>query len=137
MVSVRFRRKFLVQSTYEGVLSPELRSRANTRCLDNVVYERFYCHTMIDEQNVTSIELKNRKQKLDKQKLDELLSDSQNKKRFQILELEVDVLRHNGERVPGNLEPENWLILLSMMSKTKRKSVFYFLFFFFFIKKYF
>lgn len=133
IVSVRIHRKFLTQSTYEGVLSPVLRSRANARCLDNATYKRFYCHT-IDEQNLTSAELKNRKQELNKQKLNELLSDPENKKRFQILELEVDVLRHNGEKIPDNIEHENWLMLLNMNTKSRRKSVFYFLFFFSLVK---
>jgi len=134
IVSVRIHRKFLMRSIHEDILPEHHFSNVNARCSNNAIYKRFYCHSTIDEQNVTSADLKNHKQKLDKQKLDEFLSDPENKKRFKILELEVDVLRHNAERVPNNIEPKDWLMLLDLKTKAKKQSVFYLLFIFFFIK---
>lgn len=60
------------------------------------------------------------KEKL-QQKLDEFLSNPENKKVFEILKLEIDVLRHNAERVPEKIEPKDWLTLLKSTTKTQRK----------------
>lgn len=136
IVSIRISRKFLVPSLHEDVLSKPL-SRANVWCSNNAAYKRFYCHSTINEQILTSAELKVQRQKLDKQKFEEFLSNPENEKRFLILELEVDVFRHNAERVPENIEPKDWLMLLDTPTKSRRKSVYYFLFFFFFMRKYF
>ncbi|XP_018378107.1 PREDICTED: mitochondrial ribonuclease P protein 1 homolog [Trachymyrmex cornetzi] len=127
IASVKIHKK-LTRLIHVDVLSPGLYfSNVNARCLNNAVYKRFYCHGVIDEKNVTSFELKYHRQKLSKQKLDEFLSDPEKYKHFQILELEVDVLRHNAERVPKNIEPEEWLWLLNTRVKAKRKKYLEFL----------
>ncbi|EGI65782.1 Mitochondrial ribonuclease P protein 1-like protein [Acromyrmex echinatior] len=105
----------------------EFYKSANQRVLRSIFYKRFYCHDTIDEKNVTSAELKYHKQKLDKQKLEKYLNNPENHKRFQILELEVDVLRHTAERVPQNIEPGEWLCLLNIRVKAKRKKYLMFL----------
>ena len=128
--SVRIHKKLLTRLIHVDILSPGFYfSNMNARCSNNAVYKRFYCHDAIDEKNVTSAELKYHKQKLDKQELDKHLSDPENYKRFQILELEIDVLRHNAERVPKNIKPGDWLYLLNAQTKPSRKSAFYFLFY--------
>lgn len=120
-VSIRISRKLLASSFHESVLIPEFLSCANIRYLNNMARKQFYCHSTIKDQNVTSAELKAQQQKLDQQELEKLLSDPENNKRFQILELEVDVMRHNAERVPTNIEPKDWLMLLNTATKTRRK----------------
>lgn len=130
IVSVRIREKFLLRTIHESVLPSKLHSRTNARCSIDTVYKRFYCHATINEQNVTSADLRNQQQKLDQQKLDEFLSEPENTKLFKILNLEIDVLRHNADRVPNNIEAKDWLTLLNTTSKIKRKSVLYSLFLF-------
>ncbi|XP_018337928.1 PREDICTED: mitochondrial ribonuclease P protein 1 homolog, partial [Trachymyrmex septentrionalis] len=128
ITSVRIHKKLLTRLIHVDILSTRLYfSNVNARCSNNAVYKRFYCHNTIDEKNTTSAELKYHKRKLDEQKLNEYLSEPENLKRFQILELEVDVLRHNAERVPKNIEPEDWLCLLSTTFKAKRKKYLKFL----------
>ncbi|XP_011873387.1 PREDICTED: mitochondrial ribonuclease P protein 1 homolog [Vollenhovia emeryi] len=129
-LSLRIRGKYLVQPIHEDVLSPKLRSRANLGYSNATALKRFYCHdtvNTINEQNVTSTDLRERQQKLERQKLDEFLSNPENHKRFQILELEIDVMRHSAEKVPKELEPKDWLQLLNTMSKTRRKKYLAFL----------
>ncbi|KYN04051.1 PREDICTED: mitochondrial ribonuclease P protein 1 homolog [Cyphomyrmex costatus] len=124
---VGINRNLLTRSIHVNILSLGLKfSDVNAR-YSNAVYKRFYCDTTIDEKNITSADLRSHRQELDKKKLDELLSDSENYKRFQILELEVDVLRHNAERVPKNIEPRDWLVLLNARVKVKRKKYLEFL----------
>lgn len=121
-VSVRIQRKFFTRSSHESVLSSELYfSSVNVPCSINAIYKRFYCHAVLDEPNLTSSELRNRKREMDKQKLDEFLSNPENNKRFQMLELEMNVMRHNAERVPNQIDPSDWLTLLDMRSNSKRK----------------
>lgn len=38
-----------------------------------------------------------------------------------IYELEIDVMRHDGERVPNHLRPRDWLELLKLPNQTGRK----------------
>lgn len=123
-MSVKLHGKFLARLIHKNVLLSKLHPHANAWCSYDAC-KRFYCYSTTNKQNLTSTDLKNQQEKLDKQKLDEFLSDPENKKRFQILELEVDVLRHNADRVPEKIEPKDWLWLLNMTNKTKRKLVFY------------
>lgn len=124
IASVRIHGKFSVRPIHNDTPSPVFHSRAYAGCSNDAVHKRFYCHFTTDEQNVTSRDLRIRQQELDRQKLNELLSVPENQKRFEILQLEVDMLRHNAERVPNNIEENDWLILLTAMSKSKRRSVF-------------
>lgn len=110
-------------------------SSVDAMCPNNAVYRRHYCHAT-NKQYLTSAELRSRDQQLKKQELDEFLSNPENNKRFQLLELEVDVLRHSADPVPNNIEPKDWLTLLNLKTKTMRGSVFYYLFIHFFIRKY-
>lgn len=126
VASVRIRGKFLVRSVREDI-SPVFYSCTNAGCSSDAVYKRFYCNSTPDEQNLTSMDLRNRQRELEKQKLNEFLSVPENKKHFEILQLEIDMLRHNAERVPDNIEEKDWLALLTVMGKAKRKSVFHFL----------
>lgn len=125
IASVRIRGKFSARSIHEDT-PPVFYSFTNARCSNDVVYKRFYCHSTTDEQNITSMDLRNRQHELAKQNLNELLSVPENKKRFEILQLEVDMLRHNAERVPNNIKEKDWLALLIMTTKTRRKSAFHF-----------
>jgi len=52
--------------------------------------------------------------------LDEFVSTPENKKYFQMLELEIDVLRHNGEKIPNIIRPKEWMIILKFPSKSQR-----------------
>lgn len=55
------------------------------------------------------------------QKPDYFLSNPEDIKRYQILELEIDVMRNDAEKVPEKLNPDNWLLLLKLPSKRQRK----------------
>lgn len=119
---VRNRGKLSVRSTHEDVLFM-FRSRANAECSNYAACKRFCSHSTTKTQNPSEI-LRNQQRKLDKQKLDEFLSVPENKKRFEILELEVDVFRHNAEKIPTNIEEKDWLVLLNTRATLRRKSVF-------------
>ncbi|XP_036149800.1 mitochondrial ribonuclease P protein 1 homolog [Monomorium pharaonis] len=128
IISIRIPKKFLI-SFHKGVLLPVTLSHANAQHSynNNAAYKRFYCHSLTNKKILTSTEIRDQRQKLDEQKFEDFLSDPQNKKRFQILELEVDVLRHSNERVPKNIEPAKWLKLLSMKAKSSRRKFLEFL----------
>ncbi|XP_011641938.1 mitochondrial ribonuclease P protein 1 homolog [Pogonomyrmex barbatus] len=111
---------FLVRSVHEEALSSS-KLRFSAKAHLNNTYRRLYSQIAIKDQNVTSADLKNWNDKLNEEKLHAFLADPENNKRFQILELEVDVLRHNAEKVPNNITATDWLMLLDMKSKTKRK----------------
>lgn len=113
IVSVKFHRTYLTQSVHENILSRMINSHINT-----YRSKRFYCQATIQQKdNQTNINIKEKIQ----QKLDEFLSNPQNKKVFEILKLEIDVLRHNAEKVPEKIEPKDWLTLLKSPTKTQRK----------------
>lgn len=115
VVSVKFHRKFLTQSVHKDISSHV--TDYHTSRWSNMIYKRFCCQAPIEEDDRTSINVRNNSQ----QKLDEFLADPENKKVFQILELEVDVMRHNAEKVPENISPKDWLVLVKLTTKTQRK----------------
>lgn len=84
----------------------------------NNTSKRFYCQVAI--QDIPTNPNKKDVGK-DQQKLDEFISNPDNKKIFQVLELEVDIMRHNAEKVPTNIKPKEWLELLNLPSKSQRK----------------
>lgn len=113
IVSVKFHRTFLTQSVHENILSRMIDSHVNIHWS-----KQFYCQAVIQQKDSrTNINIKEKME----QELDEFLSIPENKKVFEILKLEIDVLRHNAEKVPEKIEPKDWLILLKTMTKTQRK----------------
>ncbi|KAL6443378.1 hypothetical protein ACFW04_002918 [Cataglyphis niger] len=111
IVSVRFHRKFFTQSIHENISSRMINYYTNTHWS-----KRFYCHATIQKKdNRTNIAVKLQ------QELDKFLSVPENKKVFEILKLEVDVMRHNAEKVPDELSTKDWLMLVKMTTKTQRK----------------
>ncbi|CAL1680324.1 unnamed protein product [Lasius platythorax] len=122
VVSVKFHRKFLTQSVHKDISSHV--TDCHTSRWSHMIYKRFCCQAPIEEDDRTSINVRNNSQ----QKLDEFLADPENKKVFQILELEVDVMRHNAEKVPENINPKDWLVLVKLTTKTQRKKYLKFLF---------
>ncbi|XP_029667519.1 mitochondrial ribonuclease P protein 1 homolog [Formica exsecta] len=119
IVSVKFHKKFFTQSTHENILSHVINRHTNT-----LWSKRFCCQATIQEKNDrTNIGVKYNLQ----QKLDKFLSDPENKKVFEILKLEIDVMRHNAEKVPEELSTKDWLILIKMTSKTQRRKYLKFL----------
>ncbi|XP_032666299.1 mitochondrial ribonuclease P protein 1 homolog [Odontomachus brunneus] len=89
----------------------------------NNTSKRFYCQVATQNVNIP-MDRRNEEQR----KLDEFISNPDNKKIFQVLELEIDVMRHNAEKVPTNVEPKAWLELLHMQSKSQRKKFLHYLF---------
>lgn len=131
IVSLRIHRKLLTQKSNQGILLPMTNCYASFCICNNTskIYKRFYCQIAInqkieDETNA----IKNDAQ----QELDEFMSIPENRKRYQILELEVDVIRHNSKEVPEKLHSTDWLTLLKLPSKRQRKLVSFESFFFFY-----
>lgn len=118
IVSTKIHRKLLMQkSNHESILSPMINCYASSHHIwNNSVYKQFYCQIANNEKIETSV-MKNNAQR----KLDEVLSNLEDLKRYQILELEIDVMRHNAEKVPEKLNPDDWLLLLKLPSKRQRK----------------
>lgn len=113
IVSMKIHWELLTQkSSHEGILSPKI--DCCTRRIWNTMCKRFYCQIVMDERAIAM-------QSDAQRKLDELFSDPENKKRYQILELEVDVLRHKAKKVPQELKPSDWWMLLQLSSKRQRK----------------
>lgn len=125
IVSVKFHRKFLTQSIHKDISSHVTDYHNNTCWSNALLYKRFCCQAPVEEkENQININGKDNSQ----QKLDEFLSDPANQKLFHILELEVDVLRHNADQVPNNITPKNWLMLVKMTTKSQRRKYLRFLF---------
>lgn len=112
IVSVKFHKTFLTQSVHENILSRMIDSHVNIHWS-----KRFYCQATIQQIDRTNINIKEKFQ----QEFDEFLSNPENKKVFEILKLEINVLRHNAEKVPEKIEPRDWLTLLKTTGKTQRK----------------
>lgn len=119
IVSVQIHKRFTTQSNYENVLLRARNFRVNTSWTSTVCRRCMYGSV----QNVIKNELVQTKSKEDAQrKLDEFLSDPENKKLAQIIELEIDVLRHNAEKVPtGDIAPKEWLMLFNLQTRSQRK----------------
>ncbi|CAL1676982.1 unnamed protein product [Lasius platythorax] len=105
--------------SHESILSPKI-DCCTRRIWNNTMCKRFYCQIVMNERAIAM-------QSDAQRKLDELFSDPENKKRYQILELEVDVLRHEAERVPQELKPSDWWMLLQLSSKRQRKKYLHYL----------
>lgn len=118
IISITSQRKFFTQSSHDGIAAlSKIACCASARGLrNNATCKRFYCQVAIDEAH------KQTDAKCDsQQKLNEFLSTPENKKIFQILELEVDVMRHNAEKVPDNINSHEWLTILHMSTRSQRK----------------
>jgi len=113
-VSIKIRKTFLTQSI-ENVSSTKINYYIHH--WNRAVYKRFCCQTAINMENNETNMSKN----LTQQKFDQFLSNPENKKFYEILQLEISVLRSNGEIVPENIQPKDWLMLCTMKSRTKRK----------------
>ncbi|XP_015593225.1 mitochondrial ribonuclease P protein 1 homolog [Cephus cinctus] len=57
------------------------------------------------------------------QKIDAYIADPENEKRFKVLQLEIDVMRQNGEKVPKNIPPYIMIQLIEANSYNKRKKI--------------
>ncbi|XP_020293975.1 mitochondrial ribonuclease P protein 1 homolog [Pseudomyrmex gracilis] len=126
IVSVQIHRRFATQSNYEKILLERAKNfRVNTSWT-GAACRRCMCGGV---QNVVKKELVQAYSKEDAQrKLDEFLSDPENKKLAQIIELEIDVLRHNAEKVPnGTIAPREWLVLFKLETRSQRKKYLHFL----------
>lgn len=55
------------------------------------------------------------------------LPDPAAERRLRILQLEVDVLRQEGRKVPARMKPDHWLHLLELQSKSARSKYYTFL----------
>lgn len=120
-VSTKIHRKLLTQmSSHESILSPVIDCHANSRRIyNNTVCKRFYCQIAINEKTDETRDAQ--------RKLDELYSNPEDKKRYLILKLEIDVMRHDAERVPEKINPRDWLLLLKLPSRRQRKKYLYYL----------
>lgn len=57
-------------------------------------------------------------------KLDAMIAEKPELEKFiKILELEMNVQKQNGENIPSNLRPRDWLELVQLQSITKRRLV--------------
>lgn len=116
IVSVKIHRKFLTQSINKSVSSTQVNHYIHH--WNDATYKRFCCEAAIKTENN---ETKISPQDMIKQKFDQFLSDPENKKLYEILQLEIDVLRSNAEFVPEKLKPDDWLMLFTKKSKNQRK----------------
>ncbi|GAB1866844.1 RNA (guanine-9-)-methyltransferase domain-containing protein 1 [Camponotus japonicus] len=128
IVSSKIHKKLLTQKSNQGnILLPMIDCYANFHIWNDTskIYKRFYCQIAIDQKTDETDAMKNDAQ----QQLDEFVFSPENKKRYQILKLEVDVMRHkrSSEKVPEELNPNDWLTLLKLPSKRQRKKHLYYL----------
>lgn len=94
-------------------------SCTNTLWLWNDTTYKFYCQVAVQDANtLTDSGSANIR---DQQKLDEFISEPDNKKLFKVIELEIDVMRHNADRVPKNIKPREWLELLQKPNRSQRR----------------
>lgn len=75
---------------------------------------------LINFRSCTTFSLLN-KNKLYEDKLNELLKDPAVEKQYKVLQLEVDVMRQGGEKVPSFLKPRHWYELLQLKSYGRRR----------------
>lgn len=61
------------------------------------------------------------KDKIAEKQLEEYLKDPENKNYYDILQLEIDVMRQNGENVPDVMRPRDWYELVMLKSRHKRR----------------
>lgn len=113
---------------FTQVINDRIAACSNKHCTsapcfwNDTTCKRFYCQAVVQNVNIpTNPDAENVSALDDQQRLDEFLSNPDNKKLFQVLELEIDVLRHNAEKVPENIKARHWLELLNMRSRTSRK----------------
>ncbi|XP_012233539.1 mitochondrial ribonuclease P protein 1 homolog [Linepithema humile] len=126
IVSVKIHRKFLTQSIHERVSSTQINHYIHR--WNDATYKRFCSEAAIKiENNEANNEANISPKDLTQQKFDQFLSDPENKKLYDILQLEINVLRYNAERIPENIEPKDWLMLFTMKTKSKRKKYLLFL----------
>ncbi|XP_014487329.1 PREDICTED: mitochondrial ribonuclease P protein 1 homolog [Dinoponera quadriceps] len=126
--SIKYRKKF-----FTPVICDRIAACNNIYCTNvssfwnNATCKRFYCRVPMQDVNIpTNPDDKN----IDvaQQKLDEFLSSPDNKKFFEVLQLEVDVMRHDAEKVPDNINTKQWLELLDIKTRTQRKKYLNYLF---------
>jgi len=86
----------------------------------NVRYKRFYCQTSSEKIDEKRNRIRNDVQERYQKKFDEFISIPENKKHFQILELEIDVMRHNAEKVPNVIKIKEWTRIVKLPTKTQR-----------------
>ncbi|XP_033325164.2 tRNA methyltransferase roswell [Megalopta genalis] len=68
-----------------------------------------------------SMEVNRQYRENDEKKFQEFLADPENRLIFQKLELEVESYRYSNGRVPTELRPTEWLLLLAITSKSQRR----------------
>lgn len=123
IVSVKIHQKFLTQSIYESDLSTRINYYIHR--WNNAAYKRFCCEAAIKTKDD---EAKIHPEDFIKQKFDQFLSNPENKKLYDILQLEIEVLRSNAELVPEKIKADDWLMLFTKKSKTQRKKFLQFLY---------
>lgn len=82
--------------------------------------KRYYCQVAVQDVNIPKKSIR-KSDEIEQQELDKFLSDPDNEKLFKVLQLEIDVLRHNAEKVPDIIKTRHWLELLGMRNRSQRK----------------
>lgn len=99
------------KSCRESILSPKF--DCDTCMWNNTMCKRFYCQIVINKKTKALQDYMQRK-------LDEVLSNPEYKKRYQLLELEMSVMQYDGQKVPTKLRSSDWLLLLKLPSRRQR-----------------
>ncbi|EZA52426.1 hypothetical protein DMN91_012076 [Ooceraea biroi] len=132
VISVNLRRQFLTQSIPPASAPYQNDYYANAcRPRNDAACKRFYCQPVEkSEEEAPQEEEKSEDEKPGKsgnrhidsltKMYEEYQSNPETKKRLQILELEVDVLRHNAGKVPEVLRPKDWVALERLPTKSQR-----------------
>lgn len=120
IVGRRFHRELCEKTTIDTIRCPAS-ARAVIHCTPNsYVVRRSYCHNHSDESDDDSPELITNEAE-GKAKLEEFLSKPGNDKIYKIIEMEIEVMRQNSEKVPDVLKPYHWAEILHLGSRNKRK----------------
>ncbi|XP_034937073.1 mitochondrial ribonuclease P protein 1 homolog [Chelonus insularis] len=83
----------------------------------------YYC-----TKSSTSLQSRIDKDLLAREKLEKYLENPENKKQYQMIQLEIEVMRQNGESVPSHIKDRQMLELTLLDSRSKRKRYLDFLF---------
>lgn len=109
----------LTQKSYESILSPKFDCNIR-RIWNDTMCKRFYCQIVTDKKTKAL-------QDDAQQKLDELLSHPEYKKRYQLLELEISAMYYGAQKVPTKLRSSDWWLLLKLPSRRQKIKYLYYL----------
>lgn len=80
-----------------------------------------------------SVEVQKKIQQEAQERLEDLLTNDPDLNKFyKILELEIEVLRQSGSKVPSTIKATDWLHLIKTKTQSSRRSVFLFIYICFF-----